>query len=887
MMGYNMAKAVIIDGNSIINRAYYGIRGMTNSDGFPTNAIFGFMNIFDRLLGNIKPEYIAVCFDLKGGTFRNEMYAEYKANRSSMDMDLAVQLPVLKEILSAMGYKILEKQGFEADDLIGTLAYSFSDLDHQAYILTGDKDSLQLVGDNRYVCYHGTKNKVVYDEQKVKEDLGVMPNRVIDLKGLMGDSSDNIPGVKGVGKVTALKLLNQFDTVENLIENAEEIEQTRIRNLVIKDSEMAILSKKLATIDCNVAIDFELNDYLRKEEDLDALQDLFTKYELRSLAAKYKGKISKKTSNAFKHTDAEDTNLGEALNTFNFSEAIFYDLIKDDDKPLSKDFDYLLLYQSGNKPLFFDESNAEVLFDKLKEASEKNPLILKADKLKELMLILRANDIEVYKTAFDLSLADYLLDPNRNDNDISFLASKYLGISIMPLRDIFDKGKKTKSAAKVDVNELKKCLALRMQAAEQLEPILIKELKEKDLFDVYKDIEMPLNYVLVDMQVAGFKVNLAELKRIDKELEDLILDIENQVYFMAGQEFNINSPKQLGKVLFEDMGLKSGKKTKTGYSTSKDVLEKLAKENPIIDKILQYRTYSKLKSTYSEGLQYSINKDTGAIHSYLEQTVAATGRISSHNPNLQNIPIRYELGRELRKAFVAKDDEHILLSADYSQIELRILAHLSKDKKMIDAYNNGIDIHALTASQIFDKDLDAISLSERSDAKAINFGIIYGMGKYSLSEDLNISYKAAEEYISNYFAKYPDIKVFLDKAQEDAKEKGYATTLFGRKRPIPELKHKNFNIREYGKRMAMNAPIQGTSADIIKIAMIKVYSELKARGLKSKLIMQIHDELIIDTLKVEFEEVKTLLIEAMKNACQLDVPLVIDVNSGETWYEAK
>ncbi len=886
-----MAKAVVIDGNSIINRAYCGIRGMTNSEGFPTNAIYGFMNIFDRLLGNIKPEYIAVCFDLKGGTFRNEMYPEYKANRSSMDMDLAVQLPVLKEILSAMGYKILEKQGFEADDLIGTLAYSFSDLDHQAYILTGDKDSLQLVGDNRYVCYHGTKNKVVYDAAKVEEDLGVMPNRVIDLKGLMGDSSDNIPGIKGVGKVTALKLLNKFDTVENLIEHAEEIEKTRIRNLVIKDSEMAILSKKLATIDCNVDIDFELDDYLRKAEDLDSLQELFTKYELRTLAARYKGKISKKTSSAFKYADAETTNLAEALDNYNFAEAVFYDLIKDDDKPLSKEFDYLLLYQSGKKPLFFDENEAELLFTKLKAESAKTPLILKADKLKELMLILRANGIENYKTAFDLSLADYLIDPNRNDNDISFLASKYLGINIMPLKDIFDKGKKTKSAAKVDVNELQKCLALRMQAAEKLEPVLIKELKERELFDIYKDIEMPLNYVLVDMQVAGFKVNLAELERIDKELQDLILDIENQVHFMAGQEFNINSPKQLGKVLFEDMALKAGKKTKTGYSTSKEALEKVASENPqakpIIDNILQYRTYAKLKSTYSEGLQYSINKDTGAIHSYLEQTVAATGRISSHNPNLQNIPIRYELGRELRKAFVARDEEHILLSADYSQIELRILAHLSKDKKMIDAYNNGIDIHALTAAQIFDKGLDEISLAERSDAKAINFGIIYGMGKYALSEDLNISFKAAEEYINNYFAKYPDIKVFLDKTKEDAKQKGYAITLFGRKRPIPELKHKNFNIREYGKRMAMNAPIQGTSADIIKIAMIKVYSELKARGLQSKLIMQIHDELIIDTHQDEFEEVKALLIESMRTACQLDVPLVVDVNSGETWYEAK
>ncbi len=882
-----MARAVIIDGNSIVNRAYYGIRGMTNSEGFPTNAIVGFMNIFDRLLYNIKPEYIAVCFDLKGGTFRNEMYSEYKANRSSMDMDLAVQMPVLKEILAAMGFKILEKQGVEADDLIGTLAYSFSNLDHQAYILTGDKDSLQLVGDNRYVCYHGTKNKVVYDEKKVEEDLGVLPNRVTDLKGLMGDSSDNIPGVKGVGKVTALKLLNKFDSVEDILENVESVEPTRIKNLLIKDRDMAILSKKLATIDCHVDIDFKIDDYLRSEEDLSILNELFVKYELKGLQSKYKAKMKGQSKDHFKYKAANVEDALSNLSGYEWDQDVFFDLIKDDDKPLSAAYDYILMYQKDKKPLFFDESMADSLFHILREESKKNSLKIKAERTKDLMLLLRANGIENMNVEFDLSIVDYLLDPNRNDNDISFLASKYLGISIMPLKDIFDKGKKTKSAAKVDVNELQECLAIRMQALEKIEPLILQELKDKNLFELYHDIEMPLNAVLVDMQIAGFKVNQEELQRIDKELSELIVDIENQIYFMAGQEFNISSPKQLGKVLFEDMGLKAGKKTKTGYSTSKEVLEKLAKDNPIIDKILQYRTYTKLKSTYSEGLQYSIDENTGAIHSYLEQVVAATGRISSHNPNLQNIPIRYEMGRELRKAFVPRNQDYVLLSADYSQIELRILAHLSQDSKMIAAYNEGIDIHALTASQIFEKKLDDITLAERSDAKAINFGIIYGMGKYSLSEDLHISYQAAEDYINNYFAKYPDIKTFLDKSKEDAEKLGYAMTLFGRKRPIPELLNKNHRIREYGKRVAMNAPIQGSSADIIKVAMIKVHEELTVRNLKSQLIMQIHDELIIDTHKDEFDEVRDVLIEAMKNACHLDVPLNVDVSSGDNWYEAK
>lgn len=882
-----MANVVIIDGNSIINKAYYGIRGMTNSAGFPTNAVFGFMKIFRKILEDIEPGYVAVCFDLKGGTFRNELYPEYKANRKSMDIELAMQLDVVKQILRAMGYRIVEKQGFEADDLIGTLAYSFSNLAHQVYILTGDRDSLQLVGENRFVCYHGGKDKVVYDAEKVKEDMGVAPDRIIDLKGLMGDSSDNIPGIKGVGKVTALKLLNEFGSLEAILDGVEKIGSARTRKLVEAGRDMALLSKKLASIDCAVDLAFDVESFVQAEADEETLQQLFVKYELKMLEAERKARAASLKDRRFAYREAVRFRGLEDLSDYDFSQPIFADLIKDDDLPLSKDFDYLLLYQSGKLPVFFDAEAGDSLFAKLGEESRNRPLRLKGGRLKDFMLLLRANGIDEYEVLFDLSVVDYLLDPNRNDNDISFLTGKYLQLDIPPLVEIYDKGKKTKSARTLNPEELAKCLAMRMQAAERLEPLMMQGLERAGLSPIYEEIERPLSHVLVDMQVAGFPIDLAELERIDRELGDILAEIEDSIYLMAGRPFNINSPSQLATVLFEELGLKAPKKTKTGYSTSKEVLDKLKKEHPIVNAVLEYRMHSKLKSTYTEGLRHNILPQTGAIHSYLEQTVAATGRISSHNPNLQNIPIRYEMGRELRKAFVPRGEDYLLLSADYSQIELRILAHLSGDETMISAYRQGIDIHALTASQMFGKELDEVTTAERSDAKAVNFGIIYGMGKFSLSEDLKVSIYEAEQYIFNYFAKYPKVKAFLDRSKETAKERGYAETLFGRKRPIPELKSQNFNVREYGNRIAMNAPIQGTSADIIKIAMIRVNEGLKARNLRSRLIMQIHDELIIDTHREEYEEVKALLVESMENACELAVPLVVAVSEGKTWYEAK
>ncbi len=880
-----MKKALIVDGNSIINRAYYAIRGMTNSEGFPTNAIFGFMNTLDMVRKQLEPTHIAVCFDLKGGTFRNEMYSEYKANRKKMDSDLAVQIPVVKNILKSMGISIEELQGFEADDILGTLSHRFSELGTEVYVLTGDRDALQLVGDKRFVYYHGTKNKIIYDAEKVLEDMGVSPDRIIDLKGLMGDSSDNIPGIKGVGQKTAIKLLNQFKTVEELVSNYEEISSTRIKNLVSEYADMAILSKKLATIETNIPIEFSEDEYLISGGDEEELYSIMKEYELKVLSNRYG--VETKKLEAMNFDEAVTDDYARALESYDFSKPVFFDLIRDARTPLSKDFDYICIYQENSSPLFFPSGSAGPLFKKLKADSLNNTVKLKGDSLKTLMLLFRSRGIENFSPEFDLSIAAYLLDPNKASPEIADLAPKYLSKSIPRLSDIYERGKKTKSLANADEQKIKEALTARIQAISKLEEYLLKEISDLGMLGIYNDIELPLSRVLADMQVEGFKIDKKELALIDAELKVLIDELEAEIYFMAGQVFNINSPKQLGVVLFEDLGIKGGKKTKTGYSTAKEVLQKRAKYHPIIPKILEYRTYTKLKSTYTEGLKNWISKETGSIHSYLYQTVAATGRISSRDPNLQNIPIRYELGRKLRKVFVPSSDENILVGADYSQIELRLLAHLSGDEKMINAYKEGIDIHALTASRILNIPLDEITKDERSSAKAINFGLIYGMGEHSLSEDLGISFNEAKDYIEAYFGEYPSIRNFLESCKKEASEKGYSETLYGRKRPIPELSSRNYNLRKYGERIAMNTPIQGASADIIKKAMISVHSELQKKGLRSKLILQIHDELIIDAPKEEEEMVRKILLDCMTGAADLKVPLIVDISSGKSWFETK
>lgn len=881
-----MDRALIIDGNSILNRAFFAIKGMTNSKGFPTNALFGFMNTIDMVQAQIEAKYLAFCFDVKGGTFRNQMYVEYKATRKGMDPDLALQLGVVKQLLTAFGFKIVELAGFEADDLIGTLSHRFSEQGIEAYILTGDRDALQLVGDGRMVYYHGTKNKIIYDAAKVREDMGVPPESIVDLKALMGDASDNIPGVKGIGQKTAVKLLGEFGTLENLLASLDDVSNERLRNMLIDGTELAVLSKKLARIETEIPIEFDADEFLPSESDEQTLLELLNEYELKRLKSRVRDKIAAE----YERLEIDEVltfAYTEELSKYKYDENLYMALLSEEENALSTHFGYVAIYQKGRKPIFLAYNDSEALFEWLKEGAKNTTLKLKSKRLKELMLLFEVKGISNYQPALDVSIMAYLLDPNRSKHFISELAENYLGKAIPKLEEVFDESRKTLSLKNADRDKLAEIIASEFKVIELLEPLMIKQLESKSMSDLYYKMELPLSKVLVGMQLAGFKVDKAELTRIDEELKSLIDRMEQEIYFLAGEEFNINSTQQLGLILFEKLGLKGGKKTKTGYSTAKEVLEKLKNKHPIIDKILDYRVYTKLKSTYTEGLMPWINSDTGKIHCYLEQIVAATGRISSHNPNLQNIPMRYELGRELRKAFVPGSVDNVLISSDYSQIELRLLAHLSGDEAMLRAYEDGIDIHKLSASKILHKPLDLITPEDRNSAKAINFGLIYGMGEFSLASEIGLSLKDAKKYIENYFAAYPTIRGYLESSKTYAAENGYIKTMFGRIRPIPEIKSKNFNLRSYGERIAMNTPIQGSSADIIKLAMIEVDRDIRDKGLKSRLILQIHDELIIDAPREEVEVVSEILRERMRGVAELKVNLEVNISTGNNWYEAK
>ncbi len=884
-------KALIIDGNSIINRAFFGIRNMATPDGFPTNALYGFLSIFHSISDELKPDYVAVAFDLKGPTFRHDDFSEYKAGRKGMPDELAMQLPVLKEILDAMGVKRMSLQGYEADDLLGTSAKFLSGQDITTYLLTGDKDALQLVDDNVFVYYHGTKNKLIYTAEAVKEDVGVYPNRVVDLKGLMGDSSDNIPGIPKVGKVTANKLLKQFDSVEDLIARADQIENARIRNLVETHAAQAVLSKKLATIIKDVPVELSIEDFTLASANIEQLIALYQKYKLHSflqrLSAQHGAQMGAADDQQISLLEIADEDLClQFFGDFDFTKPIkiftLYDKLNLVDDKLS----YIGVADAAGKAAVFYDSGVNYCLSFLKSTAVKSEIKLVGHDLKRDLLIFKRYGIVNIKPIFDLEIAMYLVDANRRSYALSNLTLDFLGRAIPTETELLGKGAKRIMVADAVQDACLKYVAAALNSIMALYQPIADRLTELNLTSLFDDIEMPLVEVLANMEYLGFNVNLAELDILDDEITTLIKQIQTEIYDMAGHQFNINSPKQLGVVLFEELGLYVVKKTKTGYSTSHDVLLKLYNDHAIIPKIIDYRTYTKLKSTYVDGLRAVVNPKTGRIHSSLNQTVAATGRLSSTEPNLQNIPVKLELGRRFRKVFVASAGQ-TLVDADYSQIELRILADMSDDPMLKKAYNEKIDIHALTASQVFETPLEDVTPLLRSRAKAVNFGIIYGMSDYGLSENLHIDRKTAKNYIDNYFKKYPNVKSFMNSTIEQCKETGYAETLFGRKRFIPEIKNKNYNIRQYGERMAMNTPIQGTAADIIKVAMVKVYHALKTENLKSQLILQVHDELIIDTLPEELERVKSLLRTCMREAADLSVPLVVDMQTGDSWYDAK
>lgn len=868
-------KIVLIDGHSILHRAFYGVPDLTNADGLHTNAVYGFLNILFKILDQEKPEYLTVAFDVHAPTFRHKMYEPYKGTRKPMADELREQVPVMKEVLKAMGIKVIEKEGLEADDLIGTISKHCEQMGMEVSVISGDRDLLQLASEK--VCIRIPKTKrgqtevEDYYASDVMERYQVTPTEFIDLKALMGDASDNIPGVPSIGEKTATKIITQFHSIENAYEHVEEIKPPRASRALKEHWDLAVLSKTLATICVNAEVDFKIEESKLGNLYTAEAYSYFQQLQFKNLLGRFD--ISA-PSNKIEDVFVKITTKKEAeqvIEEAKQAERVGVCLFKNTKGVLP-----LFAMEAGmggigicfgEEKVFCIDAGDEITTDWLKE------------KLREISKIVHELVFFDVKQVFreipgiqaipcrDAVVAAYLLNPLKNDYNYEDIAREQLDLILEEKSEEFVK------------------ICYEAYTAWKAMPVLTDKLKEAGMWKLYTEVEMPLVFTLFDMEQNGVKIEAEALHEYGEQLGVQIVQLEREIYQDAGEEFNINSPKQLGVILFEKMGLKGGRKTKTGYSTAADVLEKLAPEYPVVSKILEYRQLTKLKSTYADGLAAFIRED-GRIHGKFNQTITATGRISSAEPNLQNIPIRMELGRLIRKVFVPEEG-YVFVDADYSQIELRILAHFSGDQQLIEAYQEEKDIHRITASQVFGIPFDEVTPLQRRNAKAVNFGIVYGISSYGLSEDLSIGRKEAAEYIKQYFSTYPGVKVFLDHMVESAKEQGYTETLFGRRRPVPELKSSNFMQRSFGERVAMNAPIQGTAADIMKIAMNRVDQRIQEKNLKSRLVLQVHDELLVEAHQTEVEIVKEILETEMKQAADLKVPLEIDMSIGKNWYEAK
>ena len=866
-----MKKLLILDSNSILNRAFYGVRYLSAKDGTPTNAIYGFLNILLKLIKEQEPDYICAAFDVKAPTFRHKQYEGYKAQRKPMPEGLAAQMPLAKDVLRAMGVTILEKEGYEADDIIGTVARLCEESEISCFIATGDKDDLQLASDKTKVILTVTKSgyneTIIYDDKAVKEKYRVTPTEFIDVKALMGDPSGNIPGVKGVGEKTAMSLIEKHHSIEYIYENIDGIGLKGAMLQKMKDGrKMAFMSKELATINRNTPIEFNAEECVFDGfENNGELYEILKRLELNSIIKKLDlsgGDNVKENEDIFKDFSYQ---VGDK------------NMISGDKVTVVLDFDgdnissaavgagnnaVVLNEQDDIKELLEDDSIAKVMFD-----------------VKEAIVKLNCR-IDIKNIADDTAIAAYLVDPAKNEYTIEKLASEYFGT-------VIEKPEVKQLSLLDDVEtDRSEYLAKCAVALGVLNERIGDKIKENGQEKLYHEVELPLVTVLAHLEINGFLVDDNQLKEFADKLGEKIDALTNEIYMLAGEEFNINSPKQLGVILFEKLELKPVKKTKTGYATNADVLEKLRDKHPIVNFIMEYRQLAKLKSTYCDGLRAVVNPNTHRIHSVFTQTVTVTGRLSSTEPNLQNIPTRTELGREIRKMFVAKEG-YVLVDADYSQIELRVLAHIANDETMINAFRNNEDIHAVTASQVLGIPLEDVTKEQRSSAKAVNFGIVYGIGEFSLAQDLHISVKEAKAYIESYLEKYHGVRNYMESIKEQAKKDGYVKTMLNRIRYIPELKSPNYNIRQFGERVALNTPIQGTAADIIKLAMVRVDNRLINEGLKSKLILQVHDELIVEAHKDEVDKVKQILSEEMQSAMELNVPLKVDMSTGHSWYDAK
>ena len=874
-------KLMLIDGHSILNRAFYALPDMTNSQGLHTNAILGFLNIMFKFLDEEKPTHFVVAFDLSAPTFRHEMFKEYKGTRKPMPEELREQVPVIKEVLKAMDIPLMMEEGYEADDLLGTMSVMGEKAGYQVRIISGDRDLLQLATQNVQIRIPKTKGggNVVEDyfAKDVLETYGVTPKEFIDMKALMGDASDNIPGIPGIGEKTAAKIIKEFKSIENAHEHIEEVMPKRAKNKLEEFYDQGVLSKELAAIklDCPIELSFEdakLNDIFTGEA-----YQLLKKLEFKSVLKKFEGEHGEEFSvdiHKISDLDEADRVFSKAKKSQTAGLAIYHE----------QDRTFLGLCTEGTEVFLFQTEGFvtnEYLMGQAAELYREVPEVSMMD-VKEFLDELSLSEED--RSIFDAALAAYLINPLKSTYEYDDISRDYLGILLPSKKELLDKKKSIFDEGEL-IPEGEQIIGYEAYVARACVETLKKKLEETGMLSLYEEIEIPTMVALHDMEVRGIHVDRQALKQYGDQLVGRIEELKDLIYKEAGEEFNINSPKQLGVVLFEHMKLEGGKKTKTGYSTSVDVLEKIEHLYPIISYILEYRQLTKLKSTYADGLANYIGEDE-RIHGKFNQTITATGRISSTEPNLQNIPARVELGRAIRKVFLPEKG-YTFVDADYSQIELRVLAHLSGDENLIHAYEMEQDIHARTASEVFGVPIDQVTSIQRRDAKAVNFGIVYGLSAFGLSQDLKITRKQAQEYIDKYFETYPKVKEYLNREVEKGKNEGFVTTMFQRIRPIPELKSSNFMQRNFGERVAMNSPIQGTAADIIKIAMIRVNMELKKRKLKSRLILQIHDELLIEAHDSEVEEVKEILTKEMMSAAKLAVPLSIDIHTGSSWYEAK
>lgn len=847
-----MEKLLLIDGNSLINRAFYANPPMMTKNGIPTGAVFGFLNMFFKALNDIKPTHVAVAFDVKAPTFRHKLYNEYKGTRKPMPDDLRPQIPLLKEVLSLMNVCIYEQAGIEADDIIGTIAKSTT---MSTVIITGDKDSFQLVDNETEVYFtrRGITDIDIYNATNFKEKTGYIPSQVIEMKALMGDSSDNIPGVAGVGEKTALNLITEYGYVDKIYENIEKI-KGKLQDKLLENKELCYLSKQLATINVNCDLPFALGSMAFSLPFSSLVKQKFAELEFKSLLKKESLfdnevlKIEKETKTVF-------INDLEELKNILKSETLYFVIDKDVHLAIDDTVEYVVKIKEN----FFDEGALyEDVINIFKEyfSNSKNHIVVYD--IKKLMHSLSEFNVSFDARFDDVIVMKYIADFTGRDESLIDVINEY----------DFDKNTLAVSLCK-------------------LFSILSKKIQDENMESLYQNVELPLTKVLYSMEKDGFKLDRDILDSLSEKYSNEICQVEDKIFSLAGEKFNVNSTLQLGSILFEKLGIKHLKKNKRGYSTSAEVLEELSNEHEIIPLILKYRQLQKIYSTYIEGFKPLIDKKTGLIHTSFNQFVTTTGRLSSKEPNLQNIPVRDETSKEIRRFFVPRDENHILVGADYSQIELRLLAHFSGCKSLIDAYINGDDIHTETASRVFGVKKVEVTSQMRRNAKAVNFGIIYGISEFGLSKNLKISNFKAREYIKTYFEKYPEVKEYMDTNVTFAKKNGYVSTLLGRKRYIREINSSNFNVRSFGERAAMNMPLQGSSADIIKLAMVNVYNKLKSKNLKSKLILQVHDELLIDCLKEEQEEVIKLLTYEMENVVKLSVPLTVETEVGVTWYDAK